>query len=92
MFVAERVGIPWIVAVNAPTASVIAEFTLLGLMPKFPVPPPAVVTLKEPPAPIVSVVAELVAFPIVNDPHTAAVAMVRFTPELMTAFSAFVGT
>ena len=45
-----------------------------------------------PPDPIVSVVAPLVLLPIASEPQTAAVPIVRFTPELITASSLEVGT
>ena len=57
---------------------------------KFPLRPPAVVTLKLPPDPTVRVVVFLFD-PIVREPQTAAVVMVRLTAELMMASSALVG-
>jgi len=88
VFVAESVGVPAIVRVFAPTARVIATFTLFGLIERFPV-VPLMVKL---PLLIVRVVAVAVAFPIVSDPHTAAELIDRLMPELMTASSEDVGT
>jgi hypothetical protein len=88
----EMVTVPSMVADWVPTFSVIATLTLPGLTVKLPVPPPAVVTLKLPPVPTAKVVVVAVALPMVREAQTAAVVMVRLTPELMTASSALVGT
>src|SRR6266571_6544425 len=86
---APTLTLPATVSVCAPTAKVMLTPTALGLMDKLPVVP---LTTRLPPAPMVSVVAVAVTLPIVSEPHTAAVPIVRFTPELMTASSLEVGT
>lgn len=92
VLVEEMVTVPSMVADCAPTTNVMIAATLLGLMLKFPVPPPAVVVLKLPPAPTVRVVAVAVALPTVREAQTAAASIVRLTPEFMTTSSVLSGT
>jgi hypothetical protein len=61
----------------------------LGLIDKLPVVP---LTTRLPPAPIVNVVAVAVALPMVSEPQTAAVPIVKLMPELITTSSLEVGT
>lgn len=89
VLVAAMLTLPATVSVWAPTARVMLTALALGLIDKLPVVP---LTTRLPPAPMVSVVAVAVALPIVSDPQTAAVPIVRFTPELITASSLEVGT
>src|SRR6266571_8884497 len=86
---APTLTLPPTVSVCAPTAKVMLTAVALGLIDKLPVVP---LTTRLPPAPIVSVVAVAVALPMVSEPQTAAVPIVRLTPELMTASSLEVGT
>src|ERR1041385_3477394 len=86
---APMLTVPFTVSDCAPTASVMFTAVPLGLMDKFPVVP---LITRLPPDPIVSVVAVAVALPIVSEPQTAAVPIVKLTPELMTASSLEVGT
>jgi len=89
VLIAPILTLPATVSVWVPTASVMLTALALGLMDKLPVVP---LTTRLPPLPIVSVVAVAVALPIVNDPATAAVPIVRFTPELIITSSLAVGT
>jgi hypothetical protein len=89
VLVAAILTLPATVSVWAPTAKVMLTALALGLIDKFPVVP---LITRLPPDPTVSVVAVAVALPIVSDPQTAAVPIVRLTPELMTASSLDVGT
>ena len=83
------ITVPLTCRVCAPTFRVKVLFLMLGFSVRAPVVP---LITRLPPEPIVRVVFDPVALPRASDPQTAAVPIVRLTPELITASSPDVGT